>query len=202
MKKTWRLMPWRLPVLSLAMLILLTGCAGDDLDWQGTDITGVMPDLAFELTREDGEAVSADAFEGTSTLLFFGWTYCPDVCPVTLQSIKQAMDSLPEEQRDALRVLFVSVDPKRDTPERLAEYTSTFGPRFVGLTGTEGQLTELTKRFRATYGYGEADASGAYEVSHSMAIYGFDAQGQARVLMKNNQPTDALAADLSQLSTL
>lgn len=191
---------WQVSLLASALL--LSACGGQDLDWNGTDITGVMPDLAFELTSESGETVSADQFRGEPSLLFFGWTHCPDVCPVTLQSVARAIDALPAEQQEAVNVLFVSVDPERDTPERLATYTDSFGPQFVGLTGTQDQLEELTKTFRATYGYGEPDDSGFYEVSHSMALYGFDAEGQARVLLKNNQPTDDITADLQQMLTL
>ncbi|MEX1214960.1 SCO family protein, partial [Saccharospirillum sp.] len=100
------------------------------------------------------------------------------------------------------RVLFVSVDPDRDDPQQLETYTNIFGPQFIGLTGTQKQLKDLTKTFRATYGYGKPDESGYYDVSHSMALYGFDAEGQARVLLKNDEAIENIAADMQQLLAL
>jgi protein SCO1/2 len=182
--------------------LLLAGCAGSDIDWAGTDITGIMPDLSFELTSQKDEAVTADDLTGEPLLLFFGWIQCPDICPGTLQAIHQAIAALPEDQQDELRVLFVSVDPQRDTPEKLADYTGFFGPQFIGMTGTESQLRDLAKRYRTTYGYGDPDENGYYAVSHSAAIYGFDREGQARVLIKNNQPTDQMTADIRRLLAL
>lgn len=182
--------------------LLLAGCTGSDLDWAGTDITGVMPDLAFDLTEGDAGSLTADDLKGKPVLMYFGYTECPDVCPGTLRAIHLAIAGLPEARRDELDVLFVSVDPQRDTPEKLADYAGFFGPQFIGATGSTAQLTKLTKRYRVTYGYGEPDDSGYYDVSHSAAIYGFDRDGRARVLMKNNLPTDRMTADLERLLDL
>ncbi len=113
--------------------------------------------------------------------------------------MSKAIDALPAAEQDDIQVLFVSVDPERDTPEELKEYTEFFGPQFSGLTGTESQLSDLVKRMRATYGYGEPDASGQYAVSHSSAIYGFDSQGNAQVLMKSNQPISDFTDDIEML---
>lgn len=186
---------------ALAALIL-SACGGSDIEWAGTDITGVMPDLAFELTSEADKAVTADAWSGTPTLVFFGYTQCPDVCPGTMEALSQAIEGLPEDERDELRVLFVSVDPERDGPEQLAAYTAFYGPQFVGLTGTEPQLRTLAKRYRTTFGYDEPDDNGYYTVSHSAAIYGFDREGEARVLLRTNLPTDQITADIERLIRL
>lgn len=191
----------RLLIPALAALTL-TACSGQDIDWVGTDITGVMPDLEFELISETSEAVTATDWSGTPALVFFGYTHCPDVCPGTMQSLAQAIEDLPEAKRDDLAVLFVSVDPERDTPEQLDAYTAFYGPQFVGLTGTEPQLRDLAKRYRTTFGYDEPDENGFYAVSHSSAIYGFDSEGRARVLLRGNLPTDRIAADLERLLSL
>jgi protein SCO1/2 len=124
---------------------------------------------------------------------------CPDICPGTLQGLSNAIDALPSDEQGDVQVLFVSVDPQRDTPEKLEEYTGFFGPQFTGLTGTQDQLSDLVKRMRATYGYGDADTNGNYAVSHSSAIYGFDAQGNAQVLMKSDQPISEFSEDIERL---
>lgn len=194
---------WKSAVAPLLAIGLLAACGGgQNLEWEGTDLTGVMPDLEFELINEEGEAVEAERYIGQPTLLFFGFTNCPDICPGTLASLARALEQLPADQQDDFQVLFVSVDPDRDTPQRLADYTSAFGPQFIGLTGTQRQLEALNKRMRATYGYGEVDENGFYNVSHSSAVYGFDAQGQTRVLIKSELPSDRIASDLAQLADL
>lgn len=189
-----------LPLACAAFLVLLlSACGGSDAVWKGSNIEGVMPDLDFELTSDTGEAVTEQAYAGKASLVFFGFMNCPDICPGTLQGLSNAIEALPTAEQDDLQVLFISVDPDRDTPEKLKAYTEFFGPQFIGLTGTQDQLSDLVKRMRATYGYGDPDANGNYDVSHSSAIYGFDAQGNAQVLMKNNQPISDITEDIQLL---
>lgn len=180
------------------LIALLAGCGSGSVDWQTRNITGTMPDLAFTLTRGNGETVHAGDFAGSYDLLYFGYTHCPDVCPATLAILDAALDKL-GKQADRVRVLFVSVDPKRDTPQALASYVSAFGPRVVGLTGTHAQLTELTRRYRVAYRLGDPDSSGDYPVYHSAGIFVFDPQGNARLLMNYKDGVDAIAHDLSAL---
>lgn len=183
--------------LLAVMVAFLAGCSGQE--WNSTDVSGVMPDLQFTLTSETGEEVTADAFSGQVSLVFFGFTHCPDVCPLTLANLASQLRELPEEEREEVQVLFVSVDPARDTPELLAEYTNAFGPDFVGLTGTQEQLRELTRRYRVTYSYAEPDENGNYDVSHSSGVFAFDRDNEAVVLMRDNMPPDQQLADIRQL---
>lgn len=183
--------------LLVAMVVFLAGCSGQD--WNSTDVSGVMPDLQFTLTSETGEEVGAEAFEGQVSLVFFGFTHCPDVCPLTLANLASQLRALPEDEREQIQVLFVSVDPARDTPELLADYTSAFGPDFVGLTGTQAQLRELTRRYRVTYSYAEPDENGNYDVSHSSGVFAFNRDNEAVVLMRDNMPPDQQLADIRQL---
>jgi protein SCO1/2 len=185
----------------LSTCLLLAGC-GSDADWQTKDISGLMPELAFTLTSENGKTVSAEDYTGKVDLLFFGYTYCPDVCPVTLGRLRAALEQLDPGQREQVRVLFVSVDPNRDDPALLKKYTSVFGPAFIGLTGTTEQLDALTRRYRTTYGYGEPNARGDYEVTHSSAIFAFDKQGEVRLLMRISDSVTAIAEDIKQLLRL
>ncbi len=189
-------------LFAAVLLTLLAGCGESRVDFHGKDITGVMDDLSFTLTDENGDTVSEKIVDGKATVLFFGYTHCPDYCPMTLTLLAQAMNTLPEQQREQLRVLFVSVDPERDTPALLKEYTAYFGPEVIGLTGGKDQLDDITKRYRTAYGYGAKDEDGNYEVSHGLAMYGFDKSGQVRLLMRNDQPVEQVADDLQALIDL
>lgn len=189
----------RLAFAMTAFLALTLGACSDAPSWNATDISGAMPPLAFTLTDENGAEARAADFRGKVALLFFGFTSCRDACPVTLSRLSRVLERLDPEQRRRVRVLFVSVDPHRDTPERLRAYTDNFGPQFVGLTGTHKQLRALNERYRVTYSYGEADAEGDYPVSHSGAVFGFSADGEARILIRDDIPPDAILEDIRRL---
>jgi protein SCO1/2 len=181
-----------------AGLLLLAGCGPAAQQWSTQNIRGAMPDLAFDLTDDHGNAVKADAFHGNVTLMFFGYTHCPDVCPATLAVLAAVLKEL-GPQASRVKVLFVSVDPKRDGPQQLATYTSSFGEGVVGLTGTRAQLDALTKRYRVTYRYGDPDKNGNYVVYHSAAIFAFDPQGHVQLLMSYRDGLPAITHDLEQL---
>lgn len=186
---------WLVIILSA---LLLSGCG--EQSWQTKDISGLMPPLKFELTDENGRTVSAQDYRGKPVLLFFGFTHCPDICPTTLGRLATISNKLDEETQEDLRVLFVSVDPARDDPQTLQQYTNAFGPQFVGLTGDKAKLDALTRRYRVTYGYGEKDENGNYEVSHSSAVFAFNRAGEVQLLIRNSDPMAAVVADLRQLT--
>tara|TARA_R110001583_G_scaffold78827_1_gene213450 strand:- start:497 stop:1120 length:624 start_codon:yes stop_codon:yes gene_type:complete len=187
-------------ISTLVMAILLTGCFGnDEEDWHGTSISGLMPELEFDLINSQGEPVSGNDYSGRVKMLFFGFTSCPDVCPTALQKLNQATSGLAPELQEEVLTLFVSVDPQRDTPERLAEYVDFFGDNIVGLTGDEPQLRQLAKRYRTTFGYEEPGPDGNYAVSHSSAIYVFDREGDPRLLMRSDLSAEEIRHDLVAL---
>ena len=154
-----------------------------------------MPKLEFDLIDSQGAPVSGDDYSGQVRMLFFGFTSCPDVCPTTLQKLSQAVSGLSPEDKEEVLTLFVSVDPERDTPARLAEYVNFFGERIVGLTGKAADLRTLTQRYRTTFGHEEPDAEGDYAVTHSGAVYVFDREGNPRLLMR---PEDLSAQAIRQ----
>ena len=190
--------------LSLLALLLITlvvsGCSGEEENWNGKDISGLMPGLEFELTDSQGSPVTARQFDGKIRLLFFGFTSCPDICPTTLQKLNRATEGLPSGLQDDVLTLFVSVDPGRDSPERLAAYVRFFGSGIVGLTGKEPQLRELAKRYRTTFGYEKPDENGNYAVSHSSAVYVFDREGKARLLIRADLSPKEIRRDLMALA--
>lgn len=195
----------RLPgMLSITVVaiatVILVGCFGNDKSWRGKDISSLMPELAFELTGTSGDTVSAKETDGKIRMLFFGFTSCPDVCPATLQKLSRAVKDMPEQWQDDTRIVFVSVDPRRDTPERIKNYVDFFSDKAIGLTGEEKALRELSKRYRTTFGYDDPDAEGDYNVSHSGAVYVFDREGNARLLFRPDLSVEDIRADLVALA--
>ncbi len=186
--------------LLMGLAALLAACGEPKPEFRTRDITGLMPELQFELTRAaDGATVTGEDYRGVVTVVFFGFTNCPDICPMTMARFSAAFSKLEEGAADEVRVLFVSVDPGRDTLERLHGYVTAFGPRFTGLRGPQEELREVTKRYRVTYGYGEPDESGYYEVSHSSAAFVFDREGEIRLLVRGDDAIEDIAHDLGIL---
>jgi protein SCO1/2 len=188
-----------LMVLLLAVFALV-GCDQRDREWHGKDISGLMPPLEFELINTQGKAVNASDSEGQVRLVFFGFTHCPDICPTTLARLSQAVGKLPDNERERVTIMFVSVDPNRDTPEQIAAYTHFYGDRIAGATGSEPQLRQLAKRYRTTFGYDEPDENNNYNVSHSAGVYVFDTQGKARLLLRPDLTVAQIRDDISALA--
>jgi protein SCO1/2 len=186
---------WLIALLAAAAIL---GCARSDGGWQVKNIAGLMPDLAFTMTDDGGQAVDAQDFRGHTRLLFFGYSHCPDECPTTLARLAQAITAMKAGSAN-VQVLFVTVDPQRDTDAQLHSYLQAFGPEFVGLRGTPVQLAGLAKRYRVTYSLGEPDAHGDYEATHSDAVFVFDRAGRARLLIRPGDPVAAITADLDRL---
>lgn len=181
----------------VAIALLLAGCGEDP--WYGKEITGLMPELEFRLTDEAGRDVTESVFEGRPVAMYFGFTNCPDICPTTLARLSAAARRLPDDLQDQLQLAFVSVDPDRDDPAQLDRYTGAFSDRMLGLTGSQKQLQALTRRYRITYGYEAPDANGDYEVSHSSAVFVFDADGNPRLMLLDSLSVEQMAHDLELL---
>jgi protein SCO1/2 len=185
--------------LLLLLAVLLTACGQNAPPWGLRDISGLMPPLDFTLTEaSDGATVHGKNFRGKVVLLYFGYTHCPDVCPTTLALLSRAVAAL-GTSAEQVRILFVSVDPARDTVAQLKTYAAAFGPQVVGLYGDQDALQALTRRYRVSYGYGKPDTRGNYEVSHSSAIYVFDQQGEIRLLAGPTDSAQVITGDLKRL---
>ncbi|MDZ7826438.1 MAG: SCO family protein [Gammaproteobacteria bacterium] len=185
--------------IPLFVAILLLAACDEGEPWRTRDISGLMPELEFRLIDDRGQPVTADAFDGRVNLLYFGFTHCPDICPATLGKLVRARSELPDGLGKNVRILFVSVDPQRDDPQSLRTWTGYFGDDVVGLTGDREALDALTRRYRVTYGYGEETEPGRYDVSHSSAVFAFDPEGEARLLLRKDDPVAAISADLERL---
>ena len=166
----------------LLVLALTAGAPSPARAWNSTDMTGALPALSFTMTRaSDGKTVTAADFKGKIVLLYFGYTFCPDVCPTTLMNITDMLKSM-GKAADDVRVLFVTVDPNRDTLPVLKQYTESFAPQVVGLRGTRDQLETLAKRYRVAYSVTPASNGHAYEVTHGAAVYVFNRAGDIKLL--------------------
>lgn len=186
-------------LLCLAGSLSLSACHQDEPPpWQLTDISGHMPDLSFRLTNDLGKTATAADYRGKVTLLYFGYTHCPDVCPLTLAHLHVVMQQL-GKVAEGVRILFVSVDPTRDTPAALHDYVTAFDPHVVGLTGPPADIEALSKRYRAAFTREPGKADGSYDVSHSSGIYVFDGNGKARLLATPTDSQDRMVHDLHLL---
>ncbi len=170
---------WLLPTMAAFMLAACSGTSS--LPFKLTRVTGHMPDLKFQLTNDNGNTVTAANYRGKIVMLYFGYTHCPDVCPLTMTRMHVVLHNL-GKAADHVRFLFVTVDPARDTVPVLHQYVTAFDKHDVGLTGTRAQIRALAKRYRAAFDRGKVKKNGGYEVNHSAAIYVFDRKGRARVL--------------------
>jgi protein SCO1/2 len=183
--------------MCLLLLLLLAACGRSDVSPGVTDIAGVMPDLQFSMTRaNDGVGVSAQSYRGKVVVLYFGYTHCPDICPATLTNLSNVLKTLGAQAND-VRVLFVSVDPNRDTAASLKAYVSAFAPQIDGLRGTPDQLARLARRYRVLYSV--TSKGNDTEVMHSDAVFFFDKDSRARLVATSTENTQALANDIQTL---
>ncbi len=184
-------------IACMIFLTVLAACSRQR-PWLLRDISGLMPPLEFNLTNEFGLAVNASTYQGKVALLYFGYTHCPDVCPTTLGTLALALHDLGPDA-DKIRVLFVTVDPARDSTAALKQYVTFFGPEFVGLRGSNDEMEGLAKRYRVAYSQEKPDTTGDYTVTHSSAVFIFDASGKARLLADSTDKAAVIAQDLKRL---
>ena len=176
----------------------LAGCERGQPRFRASDITGTSFGGDFALTDHHGQARTLADFRGKAVVMFFGYTHCPDVCPTTLAELAEAMRRL---GRDATRVqvLFVTVDPERDTPELLRNYVPAFDPSFLGLYGDAAALERTAKDFKVIYQKQPGSTPGTYTMDHSAGTFLFDPQGRLRVYVSYGAGPEVFAHDLALL---
>lgn len=187
-----------LGAMLLGAAILAGGCdklGGSRTPFQGVDVTGTDIARGFQLHDPSGNNRSLADFRGKVVVVTFGYTHCPDVCPMTLANLAAARKKLGEDARD-VQVLFVTVDPSRDTPALLKEYVPAFDPTFMGLTGSEDEVTAVTKEFRVYASANKSKPGEEYTVDHSAQMFAFDKNGKLRLVFAPDMKSDAIASDL------
>ena len=153
----------------------------------------------FELVDQTGERRRLSDLAGNAVMMFFGYTYCPDICPATLARMREVKGALSEEDAARFTGLMISVDPARDTPERLGRYVEFFDPGFVGLTGAEDELADVARRYGAQFMIPEGQPEDSYLVNHSSIGYLIDPAGHVRALYYGDEPIDAVAANVREV---
>lgn len=178
--------------------LLLAACKPAPLVWRNTDLTGASFGRQLQLTDHHGQLRNLTDFHGKAIVLFFGYTSCPDVCPTTLARFAEVMKTLGEEA-ERVQVLFVTLDPERDSAARLAEFVPWFHPSFIGLRGDSGQIRHATEEFRIFSARKPVEGELGYVIDHSSGAYVFDPAGRLRLYVKDTASVEDVAADLRQL---
>jgi protein SCO1/2 len=188
-------------VLALAAAFGLSACdklASKPPSFQNTDVTGLPYASGFSMTDHTGKARTLADFKGKVVVVFFGFTQCPDVCPTTMAEMATVMKEL-GPKAEQVQVLFVTVDPERDTRELLAQYVPAFDKRFLGLYGDAAQTAAMAKEFKVFYAKVPGKTPGSYSMDHTAGSYVFDKEGKVRLFLRHGQGAGPIVHDLRQL---
>lgn len=183
-----------------ALSLSLAGCGGGGVA-EAPPLAGAKIGGAFALTDQDGRAVTDASYAGKYRVMYFGYTYCPDVCPVDLQTLMQGYRAFAD--KDPVRAakvqpIFVSVDPARDTPATVKQFVGAFGPGLTGLTGTAPQVAAMAKRYAVVYSKEQTPGAKGYLMNHSRMAMLFAPDGQPVALLRADESAEAVAADLDR----
>jgi protein SCO1/2 len=182
-------------ILCAVLTLVLNGCDAEK-QWQLHEVGGHLPNLRFSMISDTGQTVTDQTYQGYLVLLFFGFTSCQAECPSTLFRLAKIVDRM-GDNANRIRILFVTLDPGRDTPLVLHRYVTAFAAgHTIGLTGREDEIENLAKRYRAAFRPGKLNSGG---ITHSAAVYVFDPQGHARLLITPDDAIETVANDLGQL---
>ncbi len=192
--------------LGLLSLVVIAGCGRDAAESPvaevpsapGIELAEYAVGGEFELTDQDGERFRISEARGKVVLLFFGYTSCPDVCPLTMSKLTQAFRALGPDAEKLLTV-FISLDPERDTPERIESYLSFYGMNAVGLTGTKEEIDAVVDLHKTSYRVEPVDSATEYLISHSSYVYLIDQKGDVRYLFSHLDSGDQIAAGVRLL---
>jgi protein SCO1/2 len=184
-------------VSALLAALALAACTGSGASFRNTDITGADYGKDFALTDHNGKTRTLADFRGKVVVVFFGYTHCPDVCPTVLADLKVAREQLGEDGK-RVQVLFVTVDPERDTQQLLAKYVPAFDPTFLGLYGDPAATVRVAKEFKVFYQKVPGTSPDNYTVDHTSGSYVFDPQGRLRLFARPGSVPN-LVADLKTL---
>jgi protein SCO1/2 len=184
--------------VATSLVLAVAACSPTAPKFEGSDVTGIGYARDFRLTDHAGRTRTLADFRGKVVVLFFGYTQCPDVCPTTLSELAATMQKLGADA-DRVQVLFVTVDPERDTADLLARYVPAFNPSFLGLYGDAAATEATAKEFKILYQKQPGPTPGTYSVDHSAGTYIFDPQGRLRVYESYGRGPEVFAHDIRAL---
>lgn len=184
----------------ILLALLCAACTQNQPSFQSIDITGNKEFAQdFSLLDTQGKVRTLADYKGRAVMMFFGYTHCPDVCPTTMAELNQALQKLGSDA-SRVQVLFVTVDPQRDTAALLAQYVPAFNPTFAGLRpADDAALANITKGFRLVVNKVPGKTADSYTIDHTAGIYVFDPKGRLRLFMRSDETPDAIAQDLKTL---
>ena len=185
-------------LFAVLTFLAVAGCSPDGPKFKASDVTGASFGRELALVDHTGTPRTLADYKGKAVVIFFGYTQCPDVCPATLATLAETMNQLgPDAER--VQVLFVTVDPDRDTQALLSQYVPAFDPRFVGLRGDAAATERVAKEFKVIYQKQPGATPGSYTVDHSAGVFVFDPQGRLRLYASHGQGPEVFAHDLREL---
>ena len=183
----------------VAVALMVAACGrGSPESFKATDITGAQFARELSLTDHHGKQRTLADFNGKVAVVFFGYTQCPDVCPTTLATLREVRERLGADG-ERMQVLFVTVDPERDTQQLLSQYVPAFHPEFLGLYGDAAATERVAKEFRILYAKNPGKTPTSYTVDHSAGVFMFDPQGRVRLYASQNLPVDSYVHDIRML---
>jgi protein SCO1/2 len=188
-------------LISLILPVLLAACSSQDAATAEPPLAGAAIGGPFELVDSSGETVRWSDFDGKYRILYFGYAYCPDVCPLDVQRMMQGYSRFKEDNPELaaqVQPIFVTIDPERDTPDVVGEFTSAFSDDLIGLTGTPEQVDKAAKAFSVYYAKGETSQGGGYLMDHSRAAYLMSPEGDPIAFVRVDEGPAAVAADLEK----
>jgi len=197
-----------LSAVLIALSLTLAGCnekaattpPSPPVAFNNTDISNIDYAKDFSLKDFKGQQRTMADFKGKAVIMFFGYTQCPDVCPTTMTDLAAVMKQLGPDA-DKVQVLFVTVDPERDTPEILSKYVPAFDSRFLGLRGDLAETTKIAKDYKVYFQKVPGKEPGSYSMDHSAGLYIYDTQGRIRLFARNAEDAAAMAHDLKILAS-
>ena len=184
-------------ILLLLAAVLLAACS-PPAKFNATELSGIDWGKDFALTDHNGTPRRLADFKGRAVLVFFGYTQCPDVCPTTMNNMRELMTKL-EPEAERVQVLFVTVDPERDTPQLLAQYVPAFHPSFLGLYGDAAATAATAREFKIFYNKQPGSTPGSYTVDHTAGNYLFDPRGRLRLYVRHGETPERMAQDIKRL---
>lgn len=190
-------------IVGLVLLVIVRTALGYPLftaaTFNGQTVEPPVAAANFTMMSTTGQQLSLDDFRGRITLVYFGYTFCPDVCPATMSTLSNVMEKLTPAQRELVQVVMISVDPERDTRESLAGYLSHFDPSFIGLVGTKEEIAAAAAAFSVLYHKHEGTVATGYLIDHTASLAVIDQNGQWRLVLPFGMNRDQIVADLKRL---
>jgi protein SCO1/2 len=183
----------------LAVWIVTLAAAAAWIAWDAAHPDRPAIGGSFALVDQNGQPFSSDRLKGKPSLIYFGYTYCPDVCPTSLLLMENAVAQLGPDAAQKVNLVFITVDPERDTPQLLKGYVENFGPTFIGLTGSPQQVADAARAYRVYYQKVPGKDGGPYLMDHSSIVYVLDRNGRFVTHFTHEAKAEAMAAAVKKL---